>query len=203
MQQDKFQRYELAVYIVVGLLATILLLVGTFIIVDSVMSDFVRSIAAELFGVVAIFVILKFFFLNSSNETKEEKIATALNNLNKMADVVQDITPMIRSSKSQLQHLRDDVEKIKNASILSEQVKIGEKLIEIQKSVSGIDTDIDTLTKKISDEIETKYDKLLLIVGSKFTSEIDKSHTELRRAIEHELASFKQHKSSQESTDKY
>jgi phosphate uptake regulator len=57
----------------------------------------------------------------------------------------------------------------------------------IRDTLTNINQDVTELTKKITDEIERKQRQILKLVEKKFSEKTQKSHDDLRKAIEREL----------------
>ncbi len=90
MDQKKLHRFRWAVYLFVGALAIILFFVGTFIAVETHLSDLLLSLSAELLGVALIFfVVNQFFLLRPEDEQREalSKVSRLLDQATRMTTV--------------------------------------------------------------------------------------------------------------------
>lgn len=156
MDNLNLRRYELAVYLLLVLLAAVLAFLGNYHVSHETVKSIVINLASELLAVGVLFFIVNRLFLLGENNDASTKIL-------------------------------DELSTIKNAAILKDSVEIVEKLSSIQGTLGKMDDNISSLTRKIVSEIDAKQSDLLHKIEDRFTTEINRSHSRLHRAIEQEL----------------
>jgi Skp family chaperone for outer membrane proteins len=108
MNKSKIQRYELAVYLLIGLLALVLFLVGTFVITSGTLNGIILNLSSELLGVALIFFIVNRIFLldgddNSNQERILNRLSTEIGNIRKsLTNINKDITELTKKITTEI-----------------------------------------------------------------------------------------------------